>query len=408
MARWVSQAEVPSTTKTALGRVRYLDALIPRIDALIESYFQARPDGETVTIHVLTALGLGAVDAYAHGRTLDTVKQDLGRLIVIRMAKLNPPTSVFTYRQSDGRSPSARAAPVGAPDWVRSFTPHRLVLGGGVGERIVLDTNVVRGVLHGDEGKLDLAELAILRGRHPVSLADPAWAEIVAFLLRAPEHFEAWKRTTLVLDGILDPHLPIVPTGREAALFAGVLPLRGYDTKLAASYYRNVWRFTSAATSPGDFARVHEYEGPDGHVYAFGPLKAETVDAAFKRRIAAWQRFIERTMRAAPQSEEESLTFIREDLERELPPSAVDALDLYVRSIVRYGLDLRAQLKPDENDAVDLDILFTTVLPAWLCTGDVRLQNIAWRSGSADAWRVTGPAALIDRLRKEGSGESGS
>ena len=87
MARWVSQRSVCSTSKSALGRVQYLDALVPEVDDLIRSFFATRPRGETVTPYVLSTLGEGRVQALAqtHGRSVNGVKQDLGRLVPIRM-----------------------------------------------------------------------------------------------------------------------------------------------------------------------------------------------------------------------------------------------------------------------------------------------------------------------------------
>lgn len=404
MARWVSQSEVPSTSKTALGRVRYLDPLCPRVDALIKAYFVERPDGETVVPVVLTKLGRDAVEQHRGDKTFDTLKQDLGRLIVIRLAFIYGPGSVFTYRENGANAPSTRTSPAGTAEWVRSYTPHRVVRTKGDAERIILDTNIVRDMLHGDAKAMDIPVLAAARGRHPISIADPAWAELVAFLLRNPVSFSAWSTLTAKLNDLLDPNLPIVPTGREAALFAGILDTRGYDLKLATSYYANVWRFTASATSPDDFARQHEYEGPDGHTYAFGPLERGQVETAFSRRIAAWRAFLDRTLSSEVETQEEALAFIRADMERHFPASAVDKLDLYVHSVVRYGFDVRGKTVPDENDAVDLDILFTTVLPAWVCTSDRRLRNIARNSGSADAWRVMNPDELMGRLATQKAG----
>lgn len=398
MARWIPQSTVFSASKSAVARTAYLASLVPRIDSLIREYFGDRPRGETVTVHVLAGLGRDALLGAAGGRTFETVKQDVGRLVAIRLGVIFAPQDVETYREGSGKNPSTRPAPAGSPDWVSHYTPHR-VRHRGVEGRIVLDTMVVRDMLHGEAHALALDRLAELKGDRPVSLADPAWAEIVAFLQRHPRFIGDWHILASKLTGVLDPTFPIVPSGREAVALAGIFAAPGYDVGLASAHYRAVWALTASVARIEDFSRVVTYAGPHGDEYQLGPVDPERVVAEFARRQRAWQQFVRKTLMSIEQPVEEAVNFVRADLERDFPSAAVDQMGLYVRVLATVGVGIRSgQLVAQNNDGVDLDILFTTLLPAWVCTSEHRLVALAERSGSSDGYRVMTPATLLARL----------
>jgi hypothetical protein len=401
-ARWVPQSIVPSNTSSAVGRVRYLEPIIPRVDEAIEDYRRTHPDGDAYTVAVLSALGVDGLDAIRGERTQDTVKQDVGRLVPIRMVERFGAHVVETLREDAGTKPSTRPPPLGTPGWIKSFTPHR-VRHGSI--RIVLDANVVRSALFAAGPMEFLDRLAAVRGDHPVSIADPAWAELVRSFHQHPQQLAAWRAVSSTLDGLLDPVLPICPSGREAAAMAkAAADLRGYDPRAAADFYRLTWKYTAAVRRVEDFQKRARLVRSSGDGIEIGPLDPSGLHAEFERRFTGFRTFVERTIVAQGMSPEQSVDFIRAGLRRELTDDAVESLDLYIRAVVLYAEDLRRDRNPrtaKDNDAIDLDILFCAVLPAWICSGDRRLCALAERTKSGDAGRVMSPEDLLRRLEAE-------
>jgi hypothetical protein len=408
VARWVPQDEVRSLSPSGITRLRYLEPLVQAVDQAVTLYLHAHPDGEAVTVHVLASLGVERLEASRGGRTLDTVKQDIGRLVPVRLVEMFGEANVFTYREDVGSRPSTRPAPKGTPTWIRSFTPHKIRQRTSA-VRIVLDTNVVRDALYQAAPVEFLERLTELHGEHPVSVADPAWAELVRSFHKNPNQLAAWRHVSGVLDALLDPQLPIVPSGRRAAAIAGLLGMESYNREEASRHYRLVWRFTAEARRVEDFAKRARVVDAQGRATDIGPLDPVILHAEFERRVAAFKRFTERTLTALSMPFDEACAFVKDGLLTDMPEAAVERMDLYVRAVVQYGEDLRRPKQPHkatDNDAIDLNILFCALLPAWICTNDDALRSLVLRSGSADAPRVMTPAELLRRLEAERDGST--
>ena len=408
MAEWVKQSNRPSDTTSALGRTRYLAELDREIDELVEEYFADRPDGETVTPFVLTRLGKARLESFIGRRKLGTVKQDVGRRIPIRMNELYTRDRVLTYRGSGGQ-PSTRPVPSDMASWIGKFTPHRL-LPATRGVRIVLDTNVVREVIYGDES-VDVDALVERRGTHPFSIADPAWAELVHSLSKDERglSFDLWRRRAGELDRLLDPELPIVPSGQEAAVMSGLESQRGFDYSRAAAEYRAVWRLTLGANTMADFGRPMAGSYPGGEQFQIGPLRPGKLKEALEARHEQWKNFCARigsTRESGALSVDDASNAILEYLGATMTPAHLDKLDLVVRTLALHAVRInggRSKRTPDLNDAIDFDVMFTVTLPAVICTSDKGMLNLAHESGSGDDWRVKSPTELLDFLKSEPS-----
>lgn len=402
MARWVSQAESSSVSKSARTRTAYLAPVVGEVDAVIASYFAARPDGEDVTVQVLQSLGRARLVRLAGSeRQLDTVKQDVGLLVALRLVDLYGASRILSRREDDGRRASTRPARSG-PDWVNRFTPHRLLPDSST-HRIVLDTNAVRAVLHGDSDALDLAELERLKGPRSVSIADPAWAELIKQFHDGRIKPHEWSERIKAFDRVLDPQLPLAPSGHEAAAMSGMADPRKYDFAQTRAYYRAVWRYVADSKSPRDFARKEVFEAPNGARFQIGPLPKERVREVLAERARLWDRFIA-SLRIGEQGDTDELAnAILNNLTLGLGDAQVDKLDLVARVIADYAMkvnDPRHPYVPDPNDAIDLDVLFAVALPAIVCTSDGGLLKLAKRSGSGLGWKVMKPAELLEWLRR--------
>jgi len=114
----------------------------------------------------------------------------------------------------------------------------------GAAEWIILDTSIVRGLIEGELGSINVEELQDLRGQHRIALADAAPAEIVYWLERAPDKTIRKVRPALKrLDQILDPEFPIAPSPQDIGAFAGLVPYRNETNPRELSLFANaLWK----------------------------------------------------------------------------------------------------------------------------------------------------------------------
>jgi hypothetical protein len=322
MARFVPQSISPSTNPRTRERTAYLAPLRSEVESMIRNYFAARPEGEDVTLAVLREIGEHRLRAIGGRRDFNTLKKDVGLYVPIVLVEMFSAERVLTYRGDDGQV-STRAANEDPP-WVNKFTPHRVI--NDRAERVVLDTNVVRNVLEEDPFAIDLGELAALKGNHPISIADPAWAELVKALLGNRIGFEAWSKHMAAVSAVLDPVLPIVPSGHEAAAMAGIAGERDNsvlpdaaksDIGHLSAYYRAVWHYVASASSAEHFALHVIFESPRGEHFKIGPLTLDKVTAAFDDRATVWSAFLSR-LRVPDGSQPPKLDEISDDIRASL------------------------------------------------------------------------------------------
>jgi hypothetical protein len=385
------------------------------VAAIIREYFESQPDGEDVTLRVLERLGRDRVIALGGGvGKLDATKQDIGRLVAIQLVQEFGPSSVLTHRGNDEHAVSTRAVRTPGLEWVSRYTPHR-VQSQDRKCRIVLDTNTVRYLVQGLPAGTDVALLLDLdalddhRGSHPVSIADPAWAELLAQLLRGSIPFKLWSEKVKALDKVLDTDLPVLPSGHELSVMAGLTKDPSHDPGKMYAYYGASWRYTASATSVESFSHPHFYDEPGGQRMQMGPLPADRPAEVIADRGGGWSAYVDKVRRNFRESGDSAhdLDELREQfravLLRELPPAAVDRLSLVAGVLARHAQ--RAIKDPNylakTNDALDVDILYAVALPAIVCTTDGRLLNLARETNSSDAHLVKSPSELIDWLKAD-------
>lgn len=412
MAKWVKQSDYPSGTNRARTRTRYLSALQPDIERAAQQYFAANPDGEQVTVAALAAIGAKRLQAMAPGKPLDDLKKDAGLFIAITLADTYRGDRVATYRSDDGRAASTRPVRQGGPAWVANYTPHRLLPERPPQDRILLDTSVVRKIVHDDPDGLDLDALGRLKGDRPVSIPDIALMELAYALLRPGGlPIDRWARRVNHLDRVLDPEWPLVPGGWELAVLSGLVAMPGVNIAQARAYYRAVWRYLADAKSASDLSRKARFEAGDGTAQQIGPLDLAKVEAARNKRIERWRA----EMKAAAARGETDAERIaeatrattarsREEIGLLLDPELVDKLDLVTRVHARRCAQAAATNSPytaaDDNDALDFELLYGVQMPAVVCTADRNLVKLARASGSRDAERVMTPSELLESLQR--------
>jgi len=130
---WIKQGEFGSDRPRTRERVAYLtmDASVSdTVERAIRDYFEREPAGEQVTLNCLAALGQARVEATARNwhKSPDTVKQDLGLLVPIRLCQLAGTENVETLRDESTRRNATRQRSSRWPmlTWVSKYTPHRV------------------------------------------------------------------------------------------------------------------------------------------------------------------------------------------------------------------------------------------------------------------------------------------
>src|SRR5262249_48236995 len=159
MSEWVPQNECSSVTAASRSRTSYLRPIISLVVEAIENYLRNNPNGEDVTLAVLQAVGRQRLKVFAKDRTFDRVKQDVGLLVAQTLVDLFGAIRVQTLRREDRKGTSARRNTWTQLPWVNSYAPHRVHPAASHSERILLDTSVVRKIVHGDPDALDVRAL---------------------------------------------------------------------------------------------------------------------------------------------------------------------------------------------------------------------------------------------------------
>ncbi|MDY0061008.1 MAG: hypothetical protein RBU45_14450 [Myxococcota bacterium] len=413
MAKWISQTKTSSITPAARKRTAYLLPFAADVIAAIQTYFQDNPDGEEVTLAVLRALGKERLEQIGGGRSFGRVKQDVGLFAAQMLVDLFTAARVQTLRRDDETSVSDRRNKWPDLDWVDSYAPHRVLPPPLRVERILLDTGVVRKVIHGDADALDPAALARAQGGHAVSVADGALAELAAALLRGSVTIEAWSERIRLLDGLLDPDFPVAPGGWELAALWGGHSTVGLDLDEVRAYYRAAWSYLRNVKSVEDLARREVFHAPSGRSYAIR-LDLKHVEAVLDeagRKWSGWVAEIAELLRGQrdggdPVSEDDLRRLAKSNLLLDMGAADAEKLDLVVHVLAKRATQAIGGLTPynpkgKPNDPLDLDLLFGIPLPAWICTSDERLHRMVRSTAAADRTAVMTVQELLDKLEDE-------
>jgi hypothetical protein len=411
MAEWVPQNDFSSVTPASRRRVAYLLPLVEEVIQAIDEYIESHLDGEEATLAVAKRVGESRLRTFSDGRGFDRAKQDLGLLTAITLVDMHGANRVLTLRRDDRRSVSARRNTWPEIGWVGNFTPHRVLPEVPTTERILLDTNIVRNIIHGDKDAIDLEELARVKRKHPVSIGNAAIAELAAALFRGSIPFEDWSTKVMHIDSVLDIDFPVAPGGKELSALWGGHTSTGLDLAETRAHHRATWRLIREARTRTDLEKGVEFVGPTGRRYLIRVDQA-TYESAFTEEGKRWSEWFERTIKIlkeeASQGTEISERFLiqiqKSDLIKDMGFADAEKLDLVVRVLAKrlvQGIKPKDPYKArnSHNEPLDLDLLYGLPLPAWVCTSDTRLLHLARSTGSADASNVMSPRELLDRLR---------
>lgn len=405
MPRWVPQDVVSSITPASRRRTEYLSPLMDQVREHVRGYIDQHPSAHDVTLEILARLG-DSLHAYEPQKSRKRLNQDVGLLVAQTLVDLYGPHRVLTLRADDGHDVATRRNTRPGLRFVERYTPHQILPEGKLPVlRIILDTNVVRSFLQEDASAFDPVKVAHLKGDHPISIADGAFAELVRALSEERMPVEKWTHRVDALDQILDRDLPITPGGADLTAMAGLSRMHGVDMQELHAIYRQAWeRLRTCRTSMDIRNLSFTVEKADGQRKPV-PL-ASLLDDTGKKWDGVMAS-LGSLLAGKNQDMDEVTDFIGQNLLLELKEEAKAKLDLPIRALAKRAMQFADNpASRGSNDAIDFELLFTIALPGVVCTADISLIQLVQETGSGDAWRVMEPPQLVHWLAEVQYGQS--
>lgn len=271
---------------------------------------------------------------------------------------------------------------------------------------ILLDTCTFRNDVHKTGDRLDVAAIRASKEGLSVSIADPAFAELVEQIMTGRLKFD--RADTIRIEAILDESQPIFPGGRELAIAAGTLVAPPADIEERRLYYRAGWRLIRGGSTE-EF-----YEYPPGTIKRVAPDCATALEATNDER-ARWIAFIEDMFKRLTAekrhfSRRDIIRYIQSELNRNPaagdPHNLVQDLDGAIHVLADF-LNMRLNGNTPYNpmaekrrgDTFDWLLLFALPVPAIVVTADGKFVNRFRATGSAQRHQVVTVTEFNERVR---------
>lgn len=413
MAKWIPQSEVSSITPAARRRTGYLHPLLSDVILIIDNYIKQNPDEEDVTLEVLEQIGQTRLQQVDPGKSLDRIKQDLGLLTAQTLVDMYGAMRVESLRRPDEKAASTRRNRRKKLNWVKTYTPHRILDIESRPPRILLDTCVIRKVIHGDDNAIDLVQLREIKGIHPVSIADAALAELASALLRSKGgiSLSEWKERVALFDSVLDSDFPVAPGGMELAALWGLHPMTGLNLAEMQWYHRSIWRHLTEMKDASELEKDKIVSSPWGTRYRLC-LDTGRTEETLNQAGEQWTSWVdtvsgvilEYRAKGEELSEEFLIDLTKAQLRLDMAHADIEKLDLVIHVMARratQAANKRYNPKKPRNDSIDLDLLFGVPLPAIVCTNDDTFVDLIRSTDSPDKDKVMTPEELLSYLKEQ-------
>ncbi len=150
MATFISHNRISADSPKNAKRVSYLsnDSISKQIETIMSSYFQQHPEGEEVTLEVFKGIGSLQGLAQRFGKTVFSLKQDLGLLVSIKGEHLFGKACFQTLRNASTGKNSIRRVPVKIRSTLglENYTPHRISRNSNIGDLFGCIPSTIDGV----------------------------------------------------------------------------------------------------------------------------------------------------------------------------------------------------------------------------------------------------------------------
>lgn len=265
--------------------------------------------------------------------------------------------------------------------------------------RLVLDTGCVRNLIHSSE---PLADFEQLRANETinVSIAEPAFAELICAVQQGRVGWEDWRTALATLAQTLDTELPVLP-GRQQLCEMAINQV----PPNAVAHIQNGWTHLVEAEQQSHLSRRRTYTAADGEDYEIiADLPAAQIirQEVHQDWICIIHR-LQRILRPMNPSDNEIESIVSQgfDVPEGLTADRLDAAVRFLTRFVRLALQNRPPYNPiaNANDGFDFELLYSLCLEdAVLCTTDGRFCNIVRATGSHQATRLIDVSSLNAHL----------
>lgn len=267
--------------------------------------------------------------------------------------------------------------------------------------RVVLDTCVIRAHAHHSGSQLDLASVEARKGELRVSIADPAYAELLFALFEERLAWADWHASVGTLDKVLDADLPVLPGGIELAAMAGLRspPRLFADTR---RYQQAIWHLLTAAASLSDLERGTEFSDSAGERFRVRFDAAAAKAAANEARVG-WIdhiRLVQALLQGQGVTQDALIALIALGLDSRgehvsqggSPSQQLNAMTAALGRFAFLSVGGRTPYNPESpgrrGDVFDFSLLLALALPAVVVTLDERFKKHLDLSGCTHAKRL--------------------
>lgn len=276
--------------------------------------------------------------------------------------------------------------------------------------RSLLDTCVVRRVLHDDGQQLDLAAIRESGATVEVSLPDTAAVELASQLLNKQIPFDDWARGIRDIDQIIDRKLPIFPSGRTRYALAGLTKVDAAELREDQRQGQFAWELLTSIDDQTQTHLVLRTEVGAGEIWEMS-LNALGTSQTFDRIRSSFAEMIEDCLKQFSGNTptlDEVTSFVLPVMQH-VTVSTVEAsqkLDLFLRvfaQFVQLAANVGSPYDPRSDkrrgDAFDIMMLPTLSVPTIVVTADQVFLNRISSLNSPQKSQVISVEEFNDRVR---------
>jgi hypothetical protein len=251
--------------------------------------------------------------------------------------------------------------------------------------RVLLDTCVIRGIIHKTGPQLDIDAIAASLAAVAITLPDTGVVELTSQLEDNRIPFAQWQEGICKIDQIRDREWPVLPSGRERAMLAGLCPRDLQALEAAQRHCVSVWKLLSNIDehTAMDIAVVYDDGGQAVRIQSTPQTTRMVKEAARYSWILFVDEYVRHTNGRTPTLEEVTADILggAEHVDKTIP-DLNQRLDLFLKAIAQL---VQMATKPNggyrpgnekrRGDVFDIMLLMSLNIPAVVVTTDAVFLN---------------------------------
>lgn len=251
--------------------------------------------------------------------------------------------------------------------------------------RVLLDTCVVRGLVHRTDPCLDIDAAEANLENLAITISDTSVVELTSQLHDERISFSEWKHGIALIDRIRDREWPVLPSGSERAMFCGLCTPDEQALAAAQKHCLAIWKCLAGIDE--DTKMNHSVVYDDGNGATIIRTDPSTTSAVKTAARYSWilfvQGFIDKLGGHRPTLDEvrEELLAGAEHVDKSIPdlPSRIDLFVKAIAQMVHMATTGDRSYKPSSTnrrgDVFDIMLLMSLGTPLVVVTSDIRFIN---------------------------------